>query len=499
MDSKCFLNCALLTDFYELTMMQGYFLQGHNPQAVFEMFFRRAPFDGGFSVFAGSETLLKSIVDFCFDAEDLDYLSKQKVFRKEFLDYLADFQFRGEIHAMEEGTLVFPNEPLIRVQAPLIEAQLLESLLLNIINFQTLIATKAARIYLASEEGEILEFGMRRAHGVNGALGATRAAFIGGACGTSNTMAGKIFDIPVKGTMAHSWIMSFESELAAFEKYAEVYPDSCILLIDTYDTLNSGLENAIKIGKKLQENGHDSFGVRLDSGDLEYLSKRVRERLDRAGLKNAKIAASNELDEGIIHQLITEKAPIDVWGVGTHLVTAKSDPALTGVYKLMAKEVDGKFVPTIKVSNNPEKISDPGIKQVYRFYNGSGSPIADFIALEGEELKVGPPYRFYHPRYPYRFLDVTEYRRIEPLLSPVMKDGKIVTRFPDLKTIQKRTKDNLGTLDHTYRRLINPHVYKVSLSEKLKDLKFGMIAEYEKSVEEKRTARKGDERKGAGP
>jgi nicotinate phosphoribosyltransferase len=479
MDSKCFLNCAMLTDFYELTMMQGYFLQDHNPQAVFDMFFRRAPFDGGFTVFAGLETLLKSIADFHFDADDLDYLSQQKVFRKSFLDYLADFKFRGEIHAMEEGTLVFPNEPLIRVRAPLIEAQFVESLLLNIINFQTLIATKAARIYLASAGGAILEFGMRQAHGVNGALAATRAAFIGGAVGTSNTLAGKLFDIPVKGTMAHSWIMSFESELDAFQRYAQVYPDGCILLIDTYDTLKSGLENAIKIGKKLKENGHDSFGVRLDSGDLEYLSKVVRERLDQAGLKNAKIAASNELDEGIIHQLITKKAPIDMWGVGTHLVTAKDDPALTGVYKLMAKEADGKFVPTIKVSNNPEKISDPGIKQVNRFYNGLGSPIADLITLDEEELEVGPRYRFYHPRYPYRFLDVVAYQRIEPLLHPVMRAGKILVDPPDLQTIQKRTKANLAALDDTYKRLINPHVYKVSLSEKLKDLKFSMIAEYE--------------------
>ena len=491
MDSRCFVNCAMLTDFYELTMMQGYFLQKHNPQAAFEMFFRRPPFDGGFAVFAGLETLLKNIESFRFEAEDLQYLAAQKVFRKSFLDYLADFHFHGEIHAVQEGTLVFPNEPLIRVQAPLIEAQLVESLLLNIINFQTLIATKAARIYLASEGGAILEFGMRRAHGVNGALGATRAAFIGGAAGTSNTLAGRLYDIPVKGTMAHSWIMSFESELAAFEKYAEVYPDGCILLIDTYDTLKSGLENAIKIGKKLKSEGHDSFGVRLDSGDLEYLSKRVRERLDQAGLENAKIAASNELDEGIIHQLITENAPIDVWGVGTHLVTAKSDPALTGVYKLMAKELDGKFVPTMKVSNNPEKISDPGIKQVNRFYNGSGSPIADLITLEGEKLEVGPKYRFYHPRYPYRFLDVADYQRIEPLLHPVMRDGKILVELPDLKTIQARTKSNLNALDDTYKRLINPHVYKVSLSEKLKNLKFSMIAEYEQTAEHIRTGEKG--------
>jgi nicotinate phosphoribosyltransferase len=483
MDSGCFVNCAMLTDFYELTMMQGYFLHKHNPISAFEMFFRRAPFDGGFAVFAGLETLLRSVSNFRFEAEDLDFLARQKVFQKSFLDYLGDFKFHGEIHAVDEGTLVFPNEPLIRVQAPLIEAQLLESLLLNIVNFQTLIATKAARIYLASEGGAILEFGMRRAHGVNGALGATRAAFIGGAAGTSNTLAGKIYDIPVKGTMAHSWIMSFESELVAFQKYADVYPEGCILLIDTYDTLKSGLENAIKIGKKLQEQGHDTFGVRLDSGDLEYLSKRVRERLDQAGLKKAKIAASNELDEGIIRQLITKNAPIDIWGVGTHLVTAKSDPALTGVYKLIAKQVDGKFLPTIKVSNNPEKISDPGIKQVNRFFNGTGSPIADLLTLEGEQLEAGTPYRFYHPRYPYRFLDVVDYQRIEPLLRPVMKNGKMLSDGPDLKTIQKRTKDNLAALDDTYKRLINPHVYKVSLSEKLKDLKFSMIAEYERAAQ----------------
>jgi nicotinate phosphoribosyltransferase len=495
MDSGCFVNCAMLTDFYELTMMQGYFLQKHNPMAAFEMFFRRAPFDGGFAVFAGLETLLKSISNFRFEPEDLEYLSKQKVFRRSFLDYLEDFKFHGEIHAMDEGTLVFPNEPLIRVQAPLIEAQLVESLLLNIVNFQTLIATKAARIYLASAGGAILEFGMRRAHGVNGALGATRAAFIGGAAGTSNTLAGKIYDIPVKGTMAHSWIMSFESELAAFQKYADVYPDGCILLIDTYDTLKSGLDNAIEIGRKLQAQGHDSFGVRLDSGDLEYLSKRVRERLDKAGLIKAKIAASNELDEGIIQQLINKKAPIDIWGVGTHLVTAKSDPALTGVYKLMAKEVDGKFLPTIKVSNNPEKISDPGIKQVNRFYNGSGSPIADLLTLEEEQLEAQPPYRFYHPRYPYRFLDVIDYQRIEPLLHQVMKDGKILFDSPDLKTIQKRTKKNLAVLDDTYKRLINPHVYKVSLSQKLKDLKFGMIAEYERTTQHTSTGRKGPDSK----
>jgi nicotinate phosphoribosyltransferase len=482
MSSECSFNCAMLTDFYELTMMQGYFVHDHNPRAVFEMFFRRPPFEGGFTVFAGLESLVNTIAEFRFGGDDLEFLARQKMFRKEFLDYLEAFHFSGDIHAVEEGSIVFPNEPLLRVQAPLMEAQLLESLLLNILNFQTLIATKAARIYLACEGGRVLEFGMRRAHGVNGALAAARAAFIGGAAATSNTLAGKLFGIPVSGTMAHSWVMSFENELAAFRRYAQVYPESCILLIDTYDTLKSGLENAITVGRELKEQGHLSFGVRLDSGDLEYLSKKVRERLDRAGLEHARIAASNELDEGIIRQLITEKAPIDMWGVGTHLVTGKGDPALTGVYKLMAIEKGGRFVPTIKVSNNPDKITDPGIKQVHRFYNGSGSPIADLLTLEEEAPEAGRVYRFYHPRYPYRYIDVRDFERVEPLLKPVMLAGRAVVEFPDLQTLQARTRANLERLDHTYTRLINPHVYKVSLSERLKDLKFGLIAEYEKGA-----------------
>ncbi|MBN1836758.1 MAG: nicotinate phosphoribosyltransferase [Spirochaetales bacterium] len=482
MSSECSFNCVMLTDYYELTMMQGYYLHDHNPRAAFEMFFRRCPFDGGFAVFAGLEPLVRTVLDFRFSDEDLEFLAGQKIFRREFLDYLAGFRFSGDIHAVDEGSIVFPNEPLLRVEAPLMEAQLLESLLLNILNYQTLIATKAARIYLASERGRVLEFGMRRAHGVNGALSAARAAYIGGAAATSNTLAGKRYGIPVSGTMAHSWVMSFENELAAFRRYAEVYPENCILLIDTYDTLQSGLENAITVGQELKARGHTSFGVRLDSGDLEYLSKKVRARLDQAGLEQAQIAASNELDEGIIHQLLTEGAPIDMWGVGTHLVTGKDDPALTGVYKLMAIENGDRFVPTIKVSNNPDKITDPGIKQVHRFYNGSGSPVADLLTLEDENVEPGKAYRFYHPKYPYRYIDVREYDRIEPLLKPVMRAGRTVAESPDLKTLQARALANLQSLDHTYTRLINPHVYKVSLSERLKDLKFGLIAEYERAT-----------------
>lgn len=483
MVNQKFSNYALLTDFYELTMMQGYLLNRYNPRTVFEMFFRKAPFGGGFTVFAGLETLLEAITEFRFEPGDLEFLEKQKIFRPEFLRYLKAFRFTGDVYAMDEGTIAFPNEPLLRVHAPLIEAQLVESIVLNIINFQTLVATKAARIYLASEEGTVFEFGLRRAHGVNGAIAATRASYIGGVAGTSNTLAGKLFDIPVKGTMAHSWIMAFESELTAFEKYAEVYPDGCILLIDTYDTLKSGLENALKIGKALKARGKTSFGVRLDSGDLEYLAKIVRRRLDEEGLAEARIAASNELDEEIIHQLITQGAPIDIWGVGTHLVTAKGDPALTGVYKLAAKETDGRFQPTLKVSNNPDKISDPGIKQVHRFANGLGSPICDLLTLAEERVEKGKSFRFFHPRYPYHFLDISEYDRIEPLLTLKMEQGRIVTDFPSLKAIQEKTKANLRALDATYKRILNPHVYKVSLSEALKNLKFSLIAEYERGMQ----------------
>lgn len=469
---------ALLTDFYALTMAQGYFHFRHNPRVVFDMFFRRQPFGGGFAVFAGLEDLARGVREFHFTPEDLEYLESLGSFSGDFLSYLADFRFRGDIHAMEEGTPVFPDEPLIRVHAALIEAQLIESFLLNVINFQTLIATKTARIYLASGKGTVLEFGLRRAQGVDGALSAARAAFIGGAAATSNTLAARLFGIPVRGTMAHSWIMAFQDEREAFERYARLYPDGCILLVDTYDTLASGLENAVRVGLRLKESGHDNFGIRLDSGDLEYLSKRARARLDAAGLQGAKIAASNELDEGIIHQLVTDGAPIDIWGVGTHLVTAGGDAALTGVYKLAAREVDGAFRPAIKVTNNPEKVSNPGIKQVYRFYGEGQAPIADLLALEEERLEPGQVYHFYHPRYSYRSMRVEGYRGFEPLLSLKVKEGEPLGDFPSLKEIQGRTRRNLDRLDDTYKRLLNPHIYKVSLSEKLKDLKFRLIEEF---------------------
>jgi nicotinate phosphoribosyltransferase len=471
------MNLTLLTDFYELSMMQGYFLHHENPPVVFDLFFRRQPFGGGFSVFAGLETALDHVSSLAFSSDDLAYLEGLGSFKREFLDDLARFRFRGDIWAMEEGTLAFPGEPMVRVHATLIEAQLIESALLAIVNFQTLIATKAARVCLSAGSGSVMEFGLRRAQGVDGALSASRAAWIGGAAATSNTLAGKRFGIPVRGTMAHSWVMAFESEREAFEKYAESYPDNAVLLIDTYDTLGSGVENAIAVGRKLKEGGHTGFGVRLDSGDLEYLSKKVRERLDAAGLTDALIVCSNELDEHIIQQLAIRGAPIDSWGVGTNLVTAGGDPALSGVYKMAARKDESGWVPTIKVSNNPDKVTNPGTKQVWRFTTNGGSPVADLIALDEEEVAKGRPYTFHHPLGDYRSFTLTDYADAAPLLHPCMKGGARVGTPPDIRGLQARTRTQLALLDDTYKRLINPHVYKVSLSDGLNALKTRLIKE----------------------
>jgi nicotinate phosphoribosyltransferase len=472
------MSSALLTDLYELTMMQGYFLHRENHEAVFDMFYRRQPFGGGFAVFAGLQNLLETLERLEFKEDDLEYLATLGIFKEEFLDYLKGFRFRGDVYSVDEGTIVFPNEPLLRVHGPLIEAQLIESLLLNIINFQTLVATKTARIYLATGEGIVLEFGLRRAQGPDGAMSAARAAFIGGAAATSNTLAGKLLDIPVKGTMAHSWVMAFGNELESFRKYAEIFPDSTILLIDTYDTLTSGIENAVKVGLELKKAGHRNFGIRLDSGDLSYLSKEARKRLDEAGLTDAKIAVSNELDEQIIHELKISGAPIDIWGVGTNLVTAGGDPSLTGVYKLVAKKNGGDFEPTIKVSNNPSKVTNPGVKQVYRFYDRSSAPLADLLTLVDEPMEQGRSYRFFHPMIDYKQMTVSHYGSFKPLLSLKMKEGRIASELPNLRSIQAQMKRNLSELDPSYKRLMNPHEYKISLSENLKRVKDSLIAKY---------------------
>lgn len=469
------LSSALFTDFYELTMAQGYWKDNMNQKVVFDMFFRKNPFNGGFSVLAGNETLMDHIMNFRFSEEDIEYLSEQKIFEKGFLDYLRTFKFSGDLYTMDEGTVIFPQEPIVRIHANLIEAQILEGLILNQINFQSLIATKTARIWLASKKAPIMEFGLRRAQGYDGAMSATRAAYIGGAAGTSNTLAGKVFGIPVMGTMAHSWIMSHGSELEAFREYAKIYPENSVFLIDTYDTLKSGIKNAIIAGGELVEKGYN-FGVRLDSGDISYLTREVRKELDRAGYPQAKISVSNELTEEIITTLVAGGAPINSWGVGTHMVTGGNESSFTGVYKLAArhdKESD-TMVAAMKFSDNPAKTTNPGIKNVFRLYDSNGMACADILALEDEVLEIDKEYRFYHPMVDYRQFSCSA-KTIEPLLKKRIENGKrLQERLSDseqLKISRNNMQAQLETFDESYKRILNPHIYKVSLTEKLKDLK----------------------------
>ena len=475
-------SSALFTDFYSLTMAQGYWKKEMDKRAVFEMFFRRQPFGGGFSVFAGLGTLLEKLQSFVFSPDDISYLKELGIFEDAFLDYLKDFSFSGSLWAMDEGTIVFPNEPLIRVEGGLVECQIIEGMLLNIINFQTLIATKTARVWLASGRGSVMEFGLRRAQGPDGALSASRAAYIGGASGTSNVLAGKQFKIPVLGTMAHSWIMAWPSEEEAFAAYAELYPDRTIFLIDTYDTLNSGIINAIKAGKTLAARGKN-FGVRLDSGDIHYLSVEVRKRLDAAGLKDATISVSNDLDESIIKALTDAGAPVNMWGVGTQMVTGAPEAAFTGVYKLASFD-DGKkkLSARIKFSDNPEKTTNPGIKQVWRIRDSEGFYLADVLALEESEdpdiIEKGKTYSFWHPSADYRRFSHTLDGNVESLLSEKLRDGIPVGEEPSLEDIRDKLRLGLESLDQSYTRLLNPHVYKVSISERLRALKLELIKNY---------------------
>jgi nicotinate phosphoribosyltransferase len=466
---------ALFTDFYSLTMAQGYWKKGMNHQAVFEMFFRRQPFGSGFSVFAGLEPLLKTLASFSFSPEDIEYLRSLGFFDEPFLEYLKDFRFTGTLWAADEGTVVFPQEPLIRLHGGLIECQIAEGMLLNIINFQSLIATKAARVWLASGKGSIMEFGLRRAQGPDGAMSASRAAFIGGAAGTSNVLAGKEYRIPVMGTMAHAWVMAYTGEEEAFRAYADIYPEHPVFLIDTYDTLKSGIVNAVKVGKDLAAAGKN-FGVRLDSGDIHYLSVEVRKSLDAAGLTKATIAVSNDLDESIIQTLTDAGAPINTWGVGTQMVTGGTDAAFTGVYKLAARETaPGKLKPAIKVSDNPEKTTNPGIKQIWRIKDAQGMAVADVLSLEGEAPpKPGKRYAFWHPAADYRhFFHTVE--SAEPLLKIRLSRGEPVEEQPSLRDIQRRVKAGLEIFDQSYKRLLNPHIYKVSVTGGLRDLKLELI------------------------
>jgi nicotinate phosphoribosyltransferase len=470
---------ALFTDFYSLTMAQGYWKKGLNHRAVFEMFFRRQPFGGGFTVFAGLGTVLERLQRFSFSEGDIAYLRGLGCFEEPFLDYLRGFRFSGSLLAFDEGTTVFPLEPLIRVDGGLIECQIIEGMILNTINFQSLIATKTARVWLASGKGSIMEFGLRRAQGWDGALSATRAAYIGGAMGTSNTLAGKEFGIPVMGTMAHSWVMAFPGEEEAFRAYAELYPGRTVFLIDTYDTLKSGILNAVKVGKELTAQG-GNFGVRLDSGDIQYLSTEVRRILDHSGLNRATITVSNDLDESIIEALTAAGAPVDTWGVGTQMVTGGNDAAFTGVYKMAArKDPGGLLVPAMKFSDNPEKTTTPGVKQVRRIKDGQGMAVVDVLCLDDPEnpdlIEGGKRYVFWHPAADYRHFCHDADGPVETLLKPRLENGKLCAPQPSLAEIRARTAAELESLDPSYRRLLNPHIYKVSVTARLRDLKLNLI------------------------
>jgi len=468
----------MMTDLYQLTMMYGYYKTNtHQRNAVFDMFFRKPSSNSAYAIAAGLEQVIDYIKNLHFGDEDIEYLASLNLFDSDFLDYLSQLRFTGDIYAVPEGTVVFPNEPILRVKAPLFEAQLIETAILNIINHQTLIATKASRVVFAAQGSNVLEFGLRRAQGPDAGIYGARAAIIGGCSATSNVMTGQLFGIPVKGTHSHSWVMSFPDELTAFRAYADAFPDTCLLLVDTYNTLNSGIPNAITVFRELRAKGYEPMGIRLDSGDLAYLSKKARAMLDEAGFPNAQIVASNNLDEELIWDLKAQGARIDTFGVGTSLITSSGCPALGGVYKMSAEEVDGKMVPKIKISENPEKITNPGYKKVVRIYNGGNKAIADLIMLEGEVIDTSKPLTIFDPVDTWKRMTLKNYK-IKELLVPIFINGECVYETPNLMDIQAYAASEMDTLWDEYKRLKNPHVYKVDLSQKLYDLKQRLLKEH---------------------
>ena len=472
-------NLTLLTDFYELTMMQGYYNNNKNETVIFDVFYRENPSGNGYAICAGLEQVIDYINELHFNDEDIEYLRSQNIFNDGFLNYLRNFSFTGDIYAIPEGTVVFPMEPLVKVIAPIMEAQLIETALLCIINHQSLIATKASRVVYAANGQPVMEFGLRRAQGPDaGTLGA-RAAVIGGCIGTSNVLSAKLYDVPALGTHAHSWIMSFDDELTAFRKYAELYPQNTTLLVDTYDTLRSGVPNAIKVFEELRDNNKmpQKYGIRLDSGDLAYLSKKARKMLDTAGFNEASITASSDLDEYLIDSLKTQGAKIDSWGVGTKLITSRDCPSFGGVYKLSAVWRDGQFIPKIKLSENQWKITNPGNKKIYRVYEKeSGNVKADLICLADEEYSCDQPLLLFDPIATWKktYLKPDSYT-LRELLVPVFLSGKCVYTSPSVMEIRDYCIKEQNTLWDETRRLINPHIVYVDLSSKLYHMKSDLL------------------------
>lgn len=468
-------NLEMIADFYEFTMANGYLEKNMNDIAYFDVFFRKIPDNGGFAIFAGLEQIINFIKDFSFSKEDINYLEGRKIFSKKFINYLSNFKFTGDIWAIPEGTVVFPNEPLITVRAPIIEAQLLETMLLLTINHQSLIATKTRRIVNQAKNRPVMEFGARRAHGADAAILGARAAIIGGAVGTSCTISAKEFNVPVSGTMAHSWIQSFDSEYEAFKAYAEIYPDSCTFLVDTYNTLKSGIPNMIKVSNEiLKPLGKRPVAVRLDSGDLAYLSKEVRKLLDDAGYEDCKICVTNSLDEKLIASLFEQDAKIDLFGVGENLITAKSDPVFGGVYKLVALEKNGNIIPKIKISENVVKVTNPSYKKLFRFYSkADNKALADVITLNNEKIEENE-YTIFDPINTWKKKTLNNYY-VKELQTIIFKKGKLVYNSPTLKEIAEYSKKDLDTFWEEIKRIDNPHKYFVDLSQKLWNLKKEML------------------------
>ncbi len=472
---------TLLTDLYELTMMQGYFKSNNDETVVFDVFYRENPSGGSYAIACGLAQVIDYIKNLSFSYEDIDYLRSLKIFDEDFLEYLAGYHFTGDIYAIPEGTVVFPMEPLLKVTAPMMEAQLIETAVLNIINHQSLIATKASRVVYAAGGHGVMEFGLRRAQGPDAGTYGARAAMIGGCDGTSNVLAGKLFKVPVLGTHAHSWIMSFDDEYTAFRTYADLYPDSCTLLVDTYDTLRSGLPNAIRVFRELKEEGRipSKYGIRLDSGDLAYLTKKARTMLDEAGFPEAVIAASGDLDENLISSLLSQGAPITSWGVGTKLITSSDCPAFGGVYKLAASKhaSEEEFTAKIKISENPVKITNPGDKTVFRIYDKTSGKIrGDLICLTNEIYDTTEDLIIFDPLSTWKKSKISGGTyELRELLIPIFKKGQCFYESPSVMDIRAYCQQELNTLWDESRRLVNPQEVYVDLSIPLYQLKTQLL------------------------
>ncbi len=472
-------SLALFTDLYQLTMAYGYWKTNMlNKRAVFHLNFRKMPFKGSYAIMAGVQTAIEFIQNFSFDLTDVEYLAtlktsdNERLFEDKFLEYLLNFKFSGNLYAVEEGNLIFPYVPMLRVEAPILQAQLLESPMLNIINYQTLIATKAARVCHAAQDDTVVEFGMRRAQGIDGAISASRAAYIGGCHSTSHVLAGKLFDIPVKGTHAHSWVMAFEEEMTAFSEYANVMPQNCVLLIDTYDTVE-GVKKAIQVAKNIKRKNFNLLAVRLDSGDLNFLSIEIRKILDSHGFEKTKIMASNELDEYLIRDLKQQGTKVTIWGVGTKLITGNDQPALDGVYKLSAITDDhGKWKYKLKLSEQTAKSTNPGILQVRRFHKNNKYL---FDVIYDENFKISQNFEAVHVRDFSKVRKKIEGAEHKDLLIPIIQDGKLIYKFPKLKEIRERSINEVKMLFPSMQRFLNPEPYFVGLEKKLHDFKINLM------------------------